>query len=467
MSNFRIEVDSFGDITVPKGKYWGAQTARALENFKIGHERMPVPLIRAFGIQKKAAARANENVLGEKIVGAIQQAAQEIIEGKLDDHFPVVVWQTGAGTQTHMNVNEVIANRAIEILGGKVGANPLVHPTEHVNYGQCTNDSFPTVMHIAAVREIHDRLLPALHHFHQGLNDKAIEFKKIIKIGRTHLQDATPLTLGQVFSGYAKQIKLGISRVVDALKYLYPLAQGGTVVGTGINTGRVFAERFIQEVNHITNLPFVSASNKFEAMATHDAMVYLSGTLNTLAVSYMKIANDTCLMGSGPRCGIGELILPANEPGSAIMPGKVNPTQAEALSMLAIQVMGNHTTVSIAGSNSQLELNVFKPLIIYNILQSIELLSDGAISFTDKCLIGIKPNMSAINKHLTNSLMLVTALSPHIGYDKATEVARKAYRDNINLKEAALKLKYVTAEEFDFWVDPQKMVGESHTDNDG
>ncbi len=467
MTDFRIEKDSFGNINVPKDKYWGAQTERSLTNFKIGDEKIPAPLIRAFGIQKKAAAIANECILGPNITSAIVKAAEEVQQGKLDDHFPLLVWQTGSGGQTMMNVNEVIANRATEILGGKVGGKKIVDPVDHVHLGQSTNDSFPTAMHIATVLEIHQTLLPALDYFYKALKIKEEEFKKIIKMGRTHLQDATPLTLGQVFSGYAEQIKLGINRVKDNLQYLYPLAQGGTTVGTGFASRKIFAEKFAEEVVRLTDFPFISAPNKFEAIATHDAMVHLSSALNTLAVSYMKIANDIRLLGSGPRCGIGELNLPVNEFGSSMMPGKVNPTQAEAMTMVAAQVMGNHTTVSIAGSNGHFELNAFKPVIIYNVLQSIELLSDSARNFTDRCVMGTRPHMEVINKNLNNSLMLVTALSPHIGYEKAAKVAEKAYKENITLKEAALTLQYVdNPEDFDRWVDPKKMIGPQEDNND-
>jgi fumarate hydratase class II len=458
MESCRIESDSFGEIRVPSDKYWGAQTERSLENFKIGDEKMPASFIRAFGLQKKAAALANKDILGGKICTAIVKAAEEVIEGKWQDNFPLRIWQTGSGTQTNMNMNEVIANRAIEILGGEMGTKTLIHPNDHVNCGQSTNDSFPTAMHIAAILDVHHLLLPALDIFKKALEEKQEAFKDILKIGRTHLQDATPLTLGQEFSGYAMQIELGMERLQDTLKRLYPLAQGGTAVGTGLNTWKGFAEKFAAEMARLTNLPFVSAKNKFEALASRDAMVELSGALNTLAVSFMKIANDIRLLGSGPRCGFGELILPENEPGSSIMPGKVNPTQSEAMTMVAAQVMGNHVTVTIAGSNGHFELNVFKPVIMYNVLQSIRLLSDSAISFTKNCLKGITPNLDRIQEHLQNSLMLVTALNPHIGYDKAAQVAKKAHREDKTLKEAALELGYVTAEEFDAWVKPEFMI---------
>lgn len=460
MTNKRIETDSIGEITVPADRYWGAQTQRSLENFKIGIEKMPVAVIRAFGVQKLAAAQTNialkdlDPVLGN----AICQAAQEVGDGKLDDHFPLVVWQTGSGTQSNMNANEVIANRAIEILGGVLGSKYPIHPNDHVNKGQSSNDSFPTVMHIAVVQSVHEHLLPSLILLHKALKHKESEFKDIIKIGRTHLQDATPLTLGQEFSGYAFQIKQSIERVKESLKRVYPLAQGGTAVGTGLNTKSKFADCFAQEVAKITGYPFVSAVNKFEALASHDALVEMSGILNVIACSCMKIANDIRLLGSGPRCGIGELTLPANEPGSSIMPGKVNPTQCEALTMIAAQVMGNHATVSIAGSNGHLELNVFKPLIIFNVLQSIGLLSDGIASFTEKCVQGIKADTNRISELVRNSLMLVTALNPHIGYDNAAKVAKKAHMDGISLKQAAIQLKLLTENQFDEWIQPEKMI---------
>ena len=389
----RTESDSFGPIEVPSNRYWGAQTQRSLGNFKIGGERMPVPLIRALGIQKKAAALTNMQlgVLDQKLGDAMVSAADEVIDGALTDEFPLVVWQTGSGTQTNMNANEVISNRAIEILGGEMGSKKPVHPNDHVNMGQSSNDTFPTVMHIAAVEEIHHELVPALQHLHKALDAKAKEYKDIVKIGRTHLQDATPLTLGQEFSGYAKQIDYGIVRVQATLPRLLQLAQGGTAVGTGINCKAGFAEKFAENVAKITDLPFVTAENKFEALAAHDALVEASGALNVLAASLMKIANDIRLLGSGPRCGFGELSLPENEPGSSIMPGKVNPTQCEALTMVCAQVMGNHVAVTVAGSNGHFELNVFKPVMIYNVLQSIRLIADGCNSFTDNCVVGIEP----------------------------------------------------------------------------
>ncbi|HYV89550.1 MAG TPA: class II fumarate hydratase, partial [Candidatus Polarisedimenticolia bacterium] len=392
---------------------------------------------------------------------AIAKAAAEVAAGKLDDEFPLVVWQTGSGTQTNMNVNEVIANRAIELLGGKIGSKSPIHPNDHVNMGQSSNDSFPTAMHVAAVRQIHLHLLPALKHLGEALGKKSKQFADIVKIGRTHMQDATPITLGQEFSGYAAQVALGVDRVEAALPRLYPLAQGGTAVGTGLNAKTGFAEQFAADMARLTKLPFTTAKNKFEAMAAHDSMVELSGVYNTLAVSLTKIANDIRLAGSGPRSGIGELMLPENEPGSSIMPGKVNPTQAEALTMVATQVMGNHVTVTIAGSQGHFELNVFKPVIIYNLLQSGRLLSDACVSFTDNCVVGIEANRARIDELMQKSLMLVTALTPHIGYDNAAKVAKKAQKENTGLKEAAMALGFLTAEQFDQWVRPQDMVGPS------
>ncbi|MBT5414427.1 MAG: class II fumarate hydratase [Rhodospirillaceae bacterium] len=457
----RTESDTMGQIEVPSDRYWGAQTQRSLQNFRIGGERMPEPLVRALGIVKQAAARTNialesiEPALGE----VIAQAAGEVIEGKLADHFPLVVWQTGSGTQSNMNANEVISNRAIEILGGKIGSKSPVHPNDHVNMGQSSNDTFPTAMHIAAVEQIHHALVPALEHLHAALDAKAKEFADIVKIGRTHLQDATPMTLGQEFSGYACQVELSAMRMRESLARLYPLAQGGTAVGTGINTKRGFDKRFAREVAKITDLPFVTARNKFEALAAHDALVEASGMLNTVAVSLMKIANDIRLLGSGPRCGIGELNLPANEPGSSIMPGKVNPTQSEALTMVCAQVMGNHVTVGVAGSNGHFELNVFKPVIIYNVLQSIRLLADGARSFTDNCVVGIEANRERIDKLMRESLMLVTALNPHVGYDNAAKIAKHAHAQGSTLKAAAAELGLLAEEEFDRLVRPEEMTG--------
>ncbi len=456
----RIETDSFGEIAVPGDRYWGAQTQRSLQNFKIGVEKMPKPLVRALGVQKKASALANMDlgILDSKIGQAIVQAADEIIDGTMEEEFPLVVWQTGSGTQTNMNANEVISNRAIEILGGEVGSKKPVHPNDHVNMGQSSNDTFPTVMHIAAVEEAHHELLPALEHLYAALDAKANDFMSIVKIGRTHLQDATPMTLGQEFSGYAKQIEFGIARVKAATPRLMQLAQGGTAVGTGINCKVGFADKFAAKVSDITGLDFITAENKFEALASHDAMVELSGALNVLSVSLMKIANDVRLLGSGPRCGIGEISLPENEPGSSIMPGKVNPTQSEAMTMVCAQVMGNHVTVTIAGSNGHFELNVFKPVIIFNVLQSIRLLADACNSFTDNCVVGIEANTDRIGKLLHESLMLVTALNPHIGYDNAAKIAKKAHKDGTTLMQAGIDLGLLTEEQFREWIKPEDMV---------
>ena len=461
VASTRIERDSFGPIAVPADRYWGAQTQRSIELFRIGDERMPEPLIRAFGLQKKAAALANM-ALGEldpRIGEAITAAADEVIAGRLSGHFPLVVWQTGSGTQTNMNVNEVIANRANEMLGSPLGSRSPVHPNDHVNRGQSSNDSFPTAMHIAAVAEIHDRLLPGLGRLLEALTAKAEEFATIVKIGRTHLQDAVPLTLGQEFGAYATQVELGITRVEATLARLYSIAQGGTAVGTGLNAHVGFAARFAQELARLTSRPFMPATDKFEALAAHDALVECSGALNTVAASLMKIGNDIRLLGSGPRCGLGEILLPENEPGSSIMPGKVNPTQAEALTMVAAQVMGNHVTVTIAGASGHLELNVFKPVIIYNLLQSIRLLGDAAQSFADHCVAGIAANRERIAHMVDGSLMLVTALNPHIGYDKAAKIAKYAHAHDLSLKEAGLRLGLVTAEQFDAWVRPMDMLG--------
>jgi fumarate hydratase class II len=456
----RLERDTMGTVEVPADRYWGAQTERSLENFPIGTERMPLPLIHAFGLQKKAAALANISLgdLPERLGNAIVAAADEVIAGRLDEHFPLVVWQTGSGTQTNMNVNEVIANRAIELLGGALGSKTPVHPNDHVNMSQSSNDSFPTAMHIATATEIHRRLLPALRHLHEALADRSRAFADIVKIGRTHLQDATPVTLGQEFGAYARQIELGIARVEACLPRLYPLAQGGTAVGTGLNARPEFAERFVSKLAKLSGLPFTSAVNKFEALAAHDALVEISGALNVIAASAMKIANDIRLLGSGPRSGLGEITLPENEPGSSIMPGKVNPTQAEALTMVATQVMGNHVAITVAGSQGHLELNVFKPVIIHNLLQSIRLLADASRSFADRCVKGIEANRERIAELLHRSLMLVTALTPHIGYDKAAEIAKKAHRDHLTLKEASLALGYVSEEDFDRWVRPEDML---------
>jgi fumarate hydratase class II len=457
----RTETDSFGPIEVRADRYWGAQTERSLHNFKIGGERLPPEFIRALGLQKKAAALANMalGALDKKLGRAIVKAADEVVYGRLIDHFPLVVWQTGAGTQTNMNANEVIANRAIEILGGKLGSKTPVHPNDHVNMCQSSNDSIPTAMHIAAAAEIEWTLVPALAHLHQALEAKAKAFAHVIKIGRTHLQDATPLTLGQEFSGYAAQIENGIARARSTLPHLFRVAQGGTAVGTGLNARRGFDKAFARELAKITGLPFVSARNKFEGLAAHDAMVEASGAFNVLACSLMKIANDIRLLASGPRCGFGELDLPENEPGSSIMPGKVNPTQCEAMTMVATQVMGNHVTITIAGSQGHLELNVYKPVIIYNLLQSARLLSDACVSFTDNCVVGIEANEQRIAQLMHESLMLVTALNPHIGYDKAAKVAKKAHAEQTTLKRAALALGFLTEAQFDKWVRPEAMLG--------
>ena len=460
-SGVRIETDSMGEVEVSARKYWGAQTQRSLQNFKIGVERMPLPLVRALGVQKKAAALANIElkILDPKIGAAIIDAAEEVMDGTLNEHFPLVVWQTGSGTQTNMNINEVVSNRAIEIMGGEMGSKKPVHPNDHVNMGQSSNDTFPTVMHIAAVEQISHELLPAMEKLTKALAKKSKEFSKIIKIGRTHLQDATPVTLGQEFSGYAVQVKYGIERVNACLPRLSQLAQGGTAVGTGLNCKRGFAALFAKKVSEITGLEFTTAENKFEAMAAHDAIVETSGALNTVACSLMKIANDIRLLGSGPRCGIGEIHLPENEPGSSIMPGKVNPTQSEAMTMVCAQIMGNHTTISIAGSNGHFELNVFKPVMIYNLLQSIRLLADACNSFTDNCVVGIEPNLDRIKRLLDESLMLVTALNPVIGYDNAAKIAKKALREDKTLKQAAIALKLLTSEAFDEAVRPENMIG--------
>lgn len=458
----RVEKDAFGDIEVEDSKYWGAQTQRSLQNFDIGgiRERLPEPLIRSFGILKKATATVNLTYgLDPKVAEAIQTAATEVLEGKLSDHFPLVVFQTGSGTQSNMNSNEVISNRAIEILGGKLGSKTPVHPNDHVNMSQSSNDTFPTVMHIAAVLEITKQLIPSLEALHKAVDDKAKEFAPIIKIGRTHLQDATPLTLGQEFSGYAAQIANGIDRVKDTLPRLRFLAQGGTAVGTGLNTRIGFDTAVAEAVTKITGEKFLTAPNKFEALAAHDAIVEASGALNTVAVSLYKIANDIRYLGSGPRCGYGELHLPENEPGSSIMPGKVNPTQNEALTMVCTQVFGNHSTITFAGASGQFELNVFKPVMISNLLSSIRLLADGARSFRIHCVEGIIANEKRIEQLMRESLMLVTALNPKIGYDAASKVAKNAHKKGITLKESAMELGALTSEEFDQWVRPENMIG--------
>ena len=460
MTETRRETDSFGAIDVPADRYWGAQTERSRRNFRIGTERMPDPLIRALALVKCAAARTNV-ALGELDIErgeAIERAAQEIIDGKLDGNFPLVVWQTGSGTQTNMNVNEVVANRAIEMLGGSLGSKEPVHPNDHVNKSQSSNDSFPTAMHIAAVTEIHHVLLPGLRQLERALDEKAKSFADIVKIGRTHLQDATPVSLGQEFSGYVTQVRYGIARTEAALHRLYQLAQGGTAVGTGLNSPADFASLFAAEVAKMTALPFVTAPNKFEALAANDAIVEMSGALNTVAASLYKIAQDIRLMGSGPRSGIGELCLPENEPGSSIMPGKVNPTQCEALTMVCTQVMGNHVAITVAGSQGNFELNVFKPVLIYNLLQSIRLLGDASASFAEHCVEGIAPDKKRIAELLHRSLMLVTALAPTIGYDNAASVAKAAHKNGTTLREEAVRLGFVTEDEFDRIVRAEEMI---------
>ncbi|MGB0921273.1 MAG: class II fumarate hydratase [Alphaproteobacteria bacterium] len=456
----RTESDTFGPIEVPADKYWGAQTQRSTENFKIGWEKMPDAVIRGFGILKRSAATVNMDLgqLNKKVGKAIVKAADEVSAGKLEGNFPLVVWQTGSGTQSNMNTNEVIANRAIEILGGKIGSKDPVHPNDHVNMSQSSNDTFPTAMHIAAAQEVNESLIPALQQLSTSLKAKSKAWNKIIKIGRTHTQDATPLTLGQEFSGYATQIDYGIKRVEAALPRIYQLAIGGTAVGTGLNAPKGYDKKVAAEIARVTGLPFKSAPNKFEALAAHDAIVEMSGALNVIAVSLMKIANDIRFLGSGPRSGLGELSLPENEPGSSIMPGKVNPTQCEALTMVCAQVMGNHTTASVAGSNGHFELNVFKPVMIYSLLQSIQLISDGAVSFAEKCVDGIVANESNINDLVGRSLMLVTALAPVVGYDMAAKIAKTAHKNGTTLKEEALATGLVTAAEFDKVVDPRKMI---------
>ncbi|XP_072367585.1 fumarate hydratase, mitochondrial isoform X2 [Scyliorhinus torazame] len=431
-------------------------------NFKIGglSERMPIQIIKAFGILKRAAAEVNVKYgLDAKIAGGIVKAANEVIAGKLDDHFPLVVWQTGSGTQTNMNVNEVISNRAIQILGGKLGSKDPVHPNDHVNKSQSSNDTFPTAMHIAAAKEVHEVLLPGLQKLHDALEDKAKEFADIIKIGRTHTQDAVPLSLGQEFSGYVQQIKYSMERIKAAMPRIYELAAGGTAVGTGLNTRIGFAEKVAAKVSELTGLPFITAPNKFEALAAHDALVELSGAMNVVACSLMKVANDIRFLGSGPRSGLGELILPENEPGSSIMPGKVNPTQCEAITMVAAQVMGNHVAVTVGGSNGHFELNVFKPLMIKNVLNSAQLIGDSCVSFTDHCVVGIQADTERIEKLMNESLMLVTALNPHIGYDKAAKIAKAAHKEGTTLKEMAVKLGFLTPEQFEQWVKPHEMLG--------
>jgi fumarate hydratase class II len=456
----RIEKDSMGSIEVEDDKYWGAQSQRSLENFRIGNERMSREIIRALGVLKKACALANMElgVLDKKVGALIIKAADEVIEGALDAHFPLVVWQTGSGTQTNMNTNEVISNRAIEMAGGKLGSKDPVHPNDHVNMSQSSNDTFPTAMHISAAESIYHNLIPALTHLKDALDKKVEEFKDIVKIGRTHLQDATPLTLGQEFSGYAKQTGLGIERAKSTLKNLYRLALGGTAVGTGLNTPIGFDVLAAGKIAEITGLPFETADNKFEGLAAHDAIVETSGALKTLACSLMKIANDIRWLACGPRCGIGELIIPANEPGSSIMPGKVNPTQCEAITMVVARVMGNDVTIGFAGSQGNFELNVYKPVMIYSLLQSVRLLSDAVVSFTDNLVSGIRADKDRIDELLHKSLMLVTALSPHIGYDKAAQVAHEAFEHGSTLKETAVRLGYLSEDDFDKMVRPEEMV---------
>ena len=459
--NYRIEKDTMGEIQVPADKYYGAQTARSLKNFKIGGDRFPRELIRSLGILKKAAALTNKELgtLPAEKADLIVKAADEVIEGKLDNHFPLVVWQTGSGTQTNMNANEVISNRAIELAGGEMGSKKPIHPNDDVNKAQSSNDTFPTAMHIAAVEEIHRKLIPMVTKLRDALAVKEKEYKNIIKIGRTHLMDAVPLTLGQEFSGYVQMLTNGLARIDASLPRLYELALGGTAVGTGLNTHPEFAIKSAEHIAKLTGQKFVTAPNKFEALAAHDALVEFSGVLKTLAASLMKIANDVRWLGSGPRCGLGELNLPENEPGSSIMPGKVNPTQSEAMTMVCAQVFGNDVAVNFGGAMGNFELNVFKPVIIFNVLNSIRLIADACESFTEHCVVGIEANSVNINKHLENSLMLVTSLNPHIGYDNAAKVAKKAHKDNTTLKQAAMDLGLLTSEKFDEVVRPEKMVG--------
>ena len=457
---YRKEKDSMGELEVPDDRYYGAQTQRSLENFKIGGERFQRELIRAYGIIKKAAAKVNSAAgkLNKKIADAISNASDEVIDGKLDDHFPLVIWQTGSGTQSNMNFNEVISNRAIEMLGGVLGSKDPVHPNDHVNMSQSTNDTFPTAINIAAVESTTHKLIPELEKLRQSFESKSKEFDSIIKLGRTHLQDATPLSLGQEFSGYTSALEHGIKRINNALKSCYELAIGGTAVGTGINSFEGYAEATANEISSITDLPFKTAQNKFEALGGQDCMVALSGALKTVSGSLFKIANDIRWLASGPRSGIGEILIPSNEPGSSIMPGKVNPTQCEAMTMVCAQVMGNDTTIMVSGASGNFELNVYRPVIAYNILQSIRILSDAINSFRTNCVDGIEANEEKINTNLYNSLMLITALNSHIGYDKAAEVAKKAYEDNSSLKEAIIELGYMSGEDFDKFVKPEEMV---------
>ncbi|MCL4766918.1 MAG: class II fumarate hydratase [Hyphomicrobiaceae bacterium] len=460
-ADVRIETDTFGPIEVPADRYWGAQSQRSIGNFRIGLEKQPKPVIRALGIVKRAAAETNMALgrLDPKIGEAVVAASQEVIEGKLDDHFPLVVWQTGSGTQSNMNANEVISNRAIEMLGGVMGSKKPVHPNDHVNMSQSSNDTYPTAMHIAAAEEIHHRLLPALQVLRNALNDKAQAWRRIIKIGRTHTQDATPLTLGQEFSGYTQQVENGITRIEQTMPMLMQLAQGGTAVGTGLNAPSGFDRMVAERIASITQLPFTSAPNKFEALAAHDAMVMTHGAINTVAVSLFKIANDIRFLGSGPRSGLGELALPENEPGSSIMPGKVNPTQSEAMTMVCVQVFGNHATITFAGSQGHFELNVFNPVMAYGFLQSVRLMADAAVSFTDNCVVGIVAREDNIKAALDRSLMLVTALAPKIGYDNAARIAKTAHKKGTTLREEAVGGGYVSEAEFDAIVRPEKMIG--------
>lgn len=461
MGDVRIETDTMGELEVPSDRYYGCQTARSLINFDIGDDTMPGGVIRAFGILKQAAAKVNADLgqLDSKVSKLIIAAAEEVINGELDDHFPLRVWQTGSGTQSNMNTNEVIANRAIEMAGGVLGSKSPVHPNDHVNRAQSSNDTFPTAMHIASAEAITTNLLPNLVALKDALLVKSDEWSDIVKIGRTHLMDAVPLTLGQEVSGWVAQLDADIRRIEFALEDLHELALGGTAVGTGLNTHPEFAQRVASAIALKTSMPFVSAANKFAQLAAHDAVVAASGALNTLAVSLMKIANDVRWLGSGPRCGLQELSLPANEPGSSIMPGKVNPTQSEAMTMVCCQVMGNHTAITIGGSQGNFELNVFKPMMIHNLLHSVDILADSMKSFREKCIEGIEPNRDVINNHLENSLMLVTALNNHIGYDKAAKIAKKAHEEGTTLRESALELGYLTNEEFDQWVRPEEMTG--------
>src|SRR6266700_1522839 len=460
MIKTRTETDTFGPIEVHADRYWGAQAQRSLGNFKIGLERQPLPIVRALGIVKRAAAETNMALghLDAKLGAAIVRAAQEVIDGKLNDHFPLVVWQTGSGTQSNMNANEVISNRAIEMLGGEMGSKKPVHPNDHVNMSQSSNDTYPTAMHIACAEEIVHRLMPALQKLHNALNDKAHAWKDIIKIGRTHTQDATPLTLGQEFSGYTQQVENGIRRIELTLPDLMQLAQGGTAAGTGVNAPIGFAQKVADKIAALTGLPFTSAPNKFEALAAHDAMVFSHGAINTVAASLFKIANDIRLLGSGPRAGLGELSLPENEPGSSIMPGKVNPTQCEALTQVCVQVFGNHAAITFADSQGHFELNVYNPVMAYNFLQSVRLMADAAVSFTDNCVVGIEPRLDNIKAGVARSLMLVTALAPKVGYDNAAKIAKTAHKNGTTLREEALKTGLVTPEEFDAIVRPEDMI---------